>query len=314
MNGTDLVQMAQDLTGRTTDGDKMLRRINMILRQVMSRYDFKFMLKQTGFNIYPVEALTVSVEVESGVITNSAYFGGSPPVKVGGYFFDDATEEIFSIRRALTSTAILDSVPSWQTGDRTGIFFRTDYSLENNAIDSYNYDNATRRDYGKLQRIWCDDEANELDIVTEAEFARRYGRLDPRNTGQPRVCTVMSVLDRFDPIGGLSGAGSIYSIGVRLYPITDATRRIGYTYYSVPPDITLTTSPTFLDTRFHDVLAWGAAYLTRLDDVDTSWQWIYQEYQNRLRDLVWQYGVEPVSDRALGPRDVDRSASPKGWF
>jgi len=57
------------------------------------------------------------------------------------------------------------------------------------------------------------------------------------------------------------------------------------------------------DERWNEALAFYAAYLSRLDDVDSTRLEFRAEYDNLVRQLVWNYKVTPnATEIALGPR------------
>jgi len=305
MTGADIVALAETFTGRTTESAKMLTRANVCLREIYASHEFDFNI---GLGSMVLEAIQTGLSL---TFSNTiATFGGAATLQTsayatGGWLNLASRSERYMVYASPNGGLLIRPAAKF-TGTADATWFKTDWSLQQAGTSP---DANSSVDFGRLIEITCDKSGLELEVITEGEYTRRYGTVDVGTTGEPRVCCMTTVLR------SLNALTVVRELGVRLWPIPDARYTLNYKYRRVPTDITLTSSPELGSAQFHDTLAWGAAYLTRLDDADTTWQWFYQQYQKRIADLKWFHATPPnANQRALGPRDGNRSIDPKGWF
>ena len=302
MTGQDIVTLAETLTGRTSESTRMLARVNAIYRRVYSEHEFQFALNQQIITLTPrVKNLSVGFTDGGSLVTGGGATLASNVEAPGGWLDVPSKKQRYYITNGTVFVVIRP--PATFTDTVTTHWFKTAFSLSRGGV-ALDFDG---RDFGRIKSVWQDDTQQYLTPVSESDYNRRFGTVDIDTVGPPQVYA-QTMVDRHN------GSTMVKEPGILVWPIPDKEYFLNIKFFRVPTDLTLADTPLLGDARFHDILAYGAAYLTRLDDVDSTWQAFLSEYQRKLEQLVWAYGIaQNAPEDALGPRQGGSGAAQAGF-
>lgn len=320
VTGQDLVDEAELLTGRTSESTKMLSRINIIQRKLWRSYEWDFAIDSRTLEtdaLLDASQYTLSLTAFNStpaLISNGIVFGTNANDQarksVGNWVYSVTDDRFLKLGELAGGLGRLQGQSAGTTTSPfQGRWFRIDYSLENWAINNITMATATRRNYGRFISARVEGDDSDLEIVTPNEWLKRVPQMDIAAVGRPKFATVTTNWVDLVKLNGVTAAQEKGTV-LRVWPIPDASYPIHYSFHTTPENITLTSTPIPNDGQWHAALTFGAAWLTRLDDIDSTAREFKTEYEDAVSDLTMTYKVTPnVVEIARGPRQLSQGVA-----